>query len=74
MLPAKLQKLQAFRDFNFYKLENASTVNFSGDVCEFHGTVCHTVQCGYLGAWGHDLDVKSGGLIYVSPRQFPEGT
>jgi hypothetical protein len=23
--------------------------------------------------WGHDLDVSSGGLIYVSPLHFPEG-
>jgi hypothetical protein len=74
VLLAKLQKLQAFRHFNFYKIENASAVIFSGDVCEFHGTVYHTVQCRYLGAWGHDLDVRSGGLIYVLPRYFPEGT
>jgi hypothetical protein len=48
VLPVKLQKLQAFRDFNLYKIENASAVNFSGDVCEFHGTLCRTVQCRYL--------------------------
>lgn len=74
VLPVKLQKLQAFRDFNFSKIENASKVNFPGDVCEFHSTVCRTVQCRYLGAWGRDLDVRSGGLICVSPRHFPEET
>ena len=42
-------------------------------MCAFHGTVCRTVHCRYLGAWGHVLDVSSAGLIYVLPPYFPEG-